>query len=136
MSILVIDSDNLKQVNDQHGHKFGDALLLMIVKCIQDQLRDTDILARFGGDEFVVLLPEAPASGAQLVADRILLAVQNTLPSIEEKSIKGTVSIGIATFPDDGMSINMIVESADKAMYKAKEAGRNKVVKFSTHPAP
>jgi len=135
MSVLVIDSDNLKQINDKHGHKFGDALLMMIVKCIEEQLRDTDILARFGGDEFVVLLPEAPALGAQLVAERILQAVENTLPNIDEKTIKGTVSIGIATFPDDGLSMNVIVENADKAMYQAKAAGRNKVVKFSTRAA-
>jgi diguanylate cyclase (GGDEF)-like protein len=130
MSVLVIDSDNLKQINDKHGHKFGDALLMMIVKCIEEQLRDTDILARFGGDEFVVLLPEAPASGAQLVAERILQAVETTLPLIDEKTIRGTVSIGIATFPEDGVSLNTIVENADKAMYQAKASGRNRVVKF------
>lgn len=135
MSVLVIDSDNLKQINDKHGHKFGDALLLMIVKCIEDQLRDTDILARFGGDEFVVLLPEAPPAGAQLVAERILHAVENTLPSIDRIDIKGTVSIGIASFPDDGLSINSIVENADKAMYQAKEAGRNQIIKFSDQSA-
>ncbi|HEY8118191.1 MAG TPA: GGDEF domain-containing protein [Methylophilaceae bacterium] len=132
MSVLVIDSDNLKQINDNHGHKFGDTLLLMIVKCIKDQLRDTDVLARFGGDEFVVLLPEAQSSGAQLVAERILHAVANSLINIDGTSVKGTVSIGLATFPDDGPSITSIVENADKAMYQAKSDGRNKVIKFAS----
>lgn len=132
ISVLFIDSDNLKKINDTHGHKFGDALLLMIVKCIEDQLRDTDILARFGGDEFVALLPDASSSGAQLVAERVLQAVENTSISIDGKSINGTVSIGIATFPEDGMSIDAIVDKADQAMNQAKTAGRNRIVTFSS----
>jgi diguanylate cyclase (GGDEF)-like protein len=132
LSILMIDSDNLKQVNDSYGHKAGDRLLTMLVKSIQRQLRDTDIFARYGGDEFVVLLPETPATGALDVADRIQNSVANAILEVEGKEVKMSVSIGVSTYPADGRALDSLVANADLAMYKAKSSGRNKVVKFST----
>ena len=131
LSILMIDSDNLKQVNDSYGHKAGDQLLTLLANCIQRLLRDADIIARFGGDEFVVLLPESTTDGALIVAKKICSSVADTLLEFDGGTVKITVSIGFATYPDDGLTLDSLVGNADKAMYKAKTEGRNQVVKFS-----
>lgn len=130
LSVLMIDADNLKQVNDSHGHDAGDRLLTLLVRGIERQLRDTDIIARYGGDEFVVLLPETPSTGALDVAGRIRNSVANTLLELDGGDVKVTVSIGIATYPGDGHSLDSLVANADAAMYKAKAGGRNQVVEF------
>ena len=131
LSVLMIDSDNLKQVNDKYGHKAGDQLLMTLVKIIQGQLRDTDVLARYGGDEFVVLLPEAGANGAFEVAERIRQSVSKAALEFNGKSIRLTVSMGIASYPTDGRTLDALVDNADKAMYKAKMKGRDQVFTFS-----
>ena len=130
-SLLMIDSDNLKSVNDVHGHEAGNQLLKLVAKCIETELRHTDVLARYGGDEFVALLPEAPAARAMEVAQRIIKAVAHTPLEFEGKRIDTSVSIGLASYPDDGRSIDTIQGRADRAMYLAKEQGRNRAVKFS-----
>jgi len=130
-SLLMIDSDNLKTVNDLHSHEAGNRLLKLVAKCIETELRHTDVLARYGGDEFVALLPEAPAARALEVAQRIIKAVATTPLEFEGKRVETSVSIGIASYPDDGRSIDAIQARADRAMYLAKEQGRNRVVKFT-----
>lgn len=131
LSVLMIDSDNLKQVNDKHGHKAGDTLLMTLVKIIQGQLRETDVLARYGGDEFVVLLPEAGAQGAFEVAERIRESVSRASMDLGDEPSGLTVSMGIATYPTDGRTLDALVDNADKAMYRAKTKGRDKVMTFS-----
>jgi diguanylate cyclase (GGDEF)-like protein len=130
-SMLMIDSDNLKAVNDLHGHEAGNRLLKLVAKCIETELRHTDLMARFGGDEFVALLPETPAHRAVEVGGRILKAVAATPLEFEGVRIGSSVSIGLASYPDDGRSIDVIQARADRAMYLAKEQGRNRVVKFT-----
>lgn len=130
-SILMIDSDNLKPVNDLHGHEAGNRLLRMVANCIKIELRHTDVLARYGGDEFVALLPETSADRALEVAQRILNAVAKTPLQFEGKRIETSVSIGLACYPEDGGSIDAIQGHADRAMYLAKQQGRNRVVKFT-----
>jgi len=129
-SLLMIDSDNLKSVNDTHGHDAGNRLLKLVAKCIETELRHTDVLARYGGDEFVALLPESPSSGALDVAERIRSAVAASPLDVDGKRIMTSVSIGLAIYPDDGRSIDTVLARADRAMYTAKEQGRNQVVKF------
>lgn len=129
-SILMIDSDNLKAVNDSHGHDAGNRLLRQLTKTIQAELRYTDVPARYGGDEFVVFLPETPVKGAIEVAERIRDSVAGTPLDADGRRIACTVSIGIATFPGDGQSMDALVARADRAMYQAKQLGRNRVVKF------
>ncbi|MBE0626540.1 MAG: GGDEF domain-containing protein [Burkholderiales bacterium] len=131
VSLLMIDSDNLKAVNDLHGHEAGNRLLRLAAKCIETELRHTDVLARYGGDEFVALLPEASSDRALEVAQRIIDAVAGTPLEFEGKRIRTSVSIGLASYPDDGRSIDAIQRRADRAMYLAKEQGRNRAVKFS-----
>lgn len=131
MSILMVDCDNLKTVNDAHGHKAGDNLLQAMVKSIQGQLRYTDVLARHGGDEFILLLPETPAAGALDVAERIRKAVEATLLHADGVAVRTTVSIGCASFPDDGRTLDALLAGADRHMYQAKTGGRNQVVRQS-----
>ena len=131
VGFLMIDSDNLKAVNDAHGHEAGNRLLRLVAKCVETELRHTDVLARYGGDEFVAMLPEAPAAKALEVAQRIIKAVAGTPLEFEGKRIGTSVSIGLASYPEDGRTIDAIQGRADRAMYLAKEQGRNRVVKFT-----
>src|SRR5262245_22231158 len=129
-SVLMIDSDSLKAVNDGHGHDAGNRLLRHLANCIQRELRFTDVAARYGGDEFIVLLPETPAKGAYEVAERIRNAIAARPLEMGERRIVATVSVGIATYPEDGSSLDTLAAHADRAMYGAKQAGRNRSMKF------
>jgi diguanylate cyclase (GGDEF)-like protein len=129
-SFLMMDSDNLKQVNDQHGHEAGNGLLKHLVKAMQAQLRFTDVAARYGGDEFVVMLPDTPPRGALEVAERIRHAIEETPFTAESGRVPCTVSIGVASYPEDGRSIDALLARADRALYLAKEGGRNRVAQF------
>ena len=129
-TILMIDSDNLKPVNDGHGHEAGNRLLKQLAKTIRAEVRDTDVPARYGGDEFIVLLSETPLKGALTVAERIRDTMAARPMEIDGKPIACTVSIGVAGYPEDGLTIDAIVSRADRAMYQAKRAGRNRVVQF------
>jgi diguanylate cyclase (GGDEF)-like protein len=129
-SVLMIDSDNLKGVNDAYGHDAGNRLLRQLANAIQAELRATDVPARYGGDEFIVLLPETPANGALDVAERIRTAISGTPLPLEGKSVVSSVSIGIACFPDDGRSLDALAARADRALYLAKQKGRNCVVRY------
>jgi len=129
-SFLMLDSDNLKQVNDQHGHEAGNRLLQHLVKAVQMQLRFTDIAARYGGDEFVVMLPDTPPRGALEVAERIRHAIEETPFTAEAMRVPSTVSIGVASYPEDGRSMDALLARADRALYLAKEGGRNRVAQF------
>lgn len=129
--MLMIDSDNLKQINDQYGHEAGNRMLKVVAKSIANELRNTDVLGRYGGDEFIVLLPETPPERAIEVAERIRRAVETTPTEYEGERLLTSVSIGIACYPEDGRSIDAIQARADRAMYLAKNEGRNKVVRFT-----
>jgi diguanylate cyclase (GGDEF)-like protein len=130
VSVLMIDSDNLKSVNDAHGHEAGNRLLRQLTRLVHAELRFTDVMARYGGDEFIVLLPETPPKGALEVADRIRDAVASAPLELDGNRVSSTVSIGIAGHPADGNTLDVVVARADRAMYQAKQAGRNRVVQF------
>ena len=129
-TVMMIDSDNLKTVNDTYGHEAGNRLLRQLTRLAQAELRYTDILARYGGDEFIVLLPETPSKGALEVAERIRDAVAGLPLELDGKKVASSVSIGIASLPQDGNSLDALVARADRAMYQAKQAGRNRVLPF------
>ncbi len=136
-SFLMVDSDNLKQVNDRLGHEAGNRLLQHVVKQVLGQLRSTDIAARYGGDEFVVMLPDTPARGAFEVAERIRNAVESTPFPAGTETVHCSVSIGAASHPQDGRTLDALLARADRALYQAKEAGRNRVAQFrGTQPDP
>ena len=127
-SILMIDVDHFKDINDNHGHQTGDKVLHDLAMCIASNIRQPDSVGRYGGEEFLVILPETPGEQAHELANRIRLAVEAmTLTN----NITITCSIGVATISanisDDGL-----VSRADKALYKAKNAGRNQVVSYAS----
>ena len=130
-SVLMIDSDHLKSVNDTLGHEAGNRLLKLTVQCIQSQLRQTDVVARYGGDEFVVVLPETPSNGAVGVAERIRKSIQSSPLTTRDKKVALTVSIGIAGYPNQGHDLDTVVERADHAMYASKNAGKNRITLYS-----
>jgi len=130
-SVLMIDSDSLKSVNDGHGHETGNRLLRMHVECIQGQLRQSDVVARYGGDEFVVLLPETPCSSAVGVAERIRNSIASSPLSTRGEAVNATVSIGVACYPTHGADLESVLEKADQAMYASKADGKNRVTVVS-----
>ncbi len=127
LAILVWDIDDFKKINDTFGHKAGDKALVMIGKLLRDRLRETDFIARFGGEELVVLLVGAVAEDAKRIADEMRVAVENGGLHAHGKPVRATVSGGLALFhAGDGPSD--VFERADQAMYRAKQAGKNQVV--------
>ena len=129
-SVLMIDSDSLKAVNDRYGHEAGNRLLRHLASGIQAELRYTDVAGRYGGDEFIVLLPETPEKGAYEVAERIRRAIASIEVDVGGARVANTVSIGVATYPADGRVLDALAARADAALYQAKQAGRNRTVKF------
>ena len=131
ISVLMIDIDKFKNVNDKYGHQQGDAILQLIANIFPRAFRrPADFAARWGGEEFVVLLPNTPLDGAVDIADKILADVAGMeIKSHEGDDIKITVSIGVnSTVPELGDSITEFISNADKALYAAKDAGRNKAI--------
>jgi two-component system cell cycle response regulator len=126
MSLLMLDVDNFKSVNDCHGHVNGDIVLKKIAQVCESTLRPYDVIARFGGEEFVVLLPNTPLPEACTVAERIRENVaDSTIELASGETIRSTVSIGISPFiPPDPKCIDLL-SRADKGLYKAKDNGRN-----------
>ncbi len=124
MTIAMVDIDNFKEVNDIHGHRVGDKILVQIVQTIADSIRDTDIFARYGGDEFVILLPDTDIDVASCVLERIRSHIEHT-PFMKVNSI--TISSGIhEKMPHE--TIEDAIQVADDALYKAKLNGRNQVI--------
>ena len=124
LSLLMIDVDNLKNYNDQHGHLRGSFLLREMAGLFTAHVRSWDLVAKYGGDEFTVILPQTELYGARTVAERLRTAVEeHTFPLARRGQI--TVSIGIAAFPADGQTTSALIETADRALYVAKQRGRN-----------
>lgn len=131
LSVMMIDADNLKAVNDAHGHKAGDKLIVTVANAIQECLRTSDIVCRYGGDEFVALLPQMPEGRALEAGERIRKAIESSSFNFGGKTISITVSIGLATYPNNVESVYDLLEMADEMLYRSKEAGRNTVLAYS-----
>jgi len=131
-ALLFIDLDRFKQINDSLGHQFGDAVLVEIAKRIKKQLRSEDTLARFGGDEFVVIARDIKdKESAQKIALKMLESLKEPL-RLMGQDIYTSISIGISLYPEDSQSEENLVKFADSAMYKAKEEGRNNYCFYSS----
>lgn len=128
VSIVMLDIDHFKQLNDTFGHKAGDIMLQKIGEMLKAQTRREDIVCRYGGEEFVVILPGATADVAVLFAERWRLSFQSIEMNYADKSLQATLSAGVAAFPRHGESRDELLQQADKALYNAKETGRNRVV--------
>jgi diguanylate cyclase (GGDEF)-like protein/putative nucleotidyltransferase with HDIG domain len=136
MSLIMADLDLLRDINNSYGHLAGDAVLRGIADVFRAQLRHYDVPARFGGEEFSILLPETPPEQAMEIAERIRRAVAQRTFDVETSSepIRATVSIGVAGYPKDGTDANELIHQADLAVYRAKLQGRNRVLSASSEP--
>jgi diguanylate cyclase (GGDEF)-like protein len=134
LSLLMLDIDRFKKVNDKHGHQRGDEVLIEVTKRMLGEIRgNIDVVGRYGGEEFVVLLPETPSGGARVVAEKIRTAIRDQpFVGVSAEPVAVTVSLGIATYPEDGASAEELIRRADEAMYRAKAEGRDRVVNTSS----
>jgi len=128
---MFLDLDHFKDINDTLGHSIGDTLLIEASKRLQSILREEDTIARFGGDEFIVLLPNIEMDGATQVAQKLQTIFQKPF-QINEHELSISTSIGIALYPDDGHDFETLYKNADTAMYRAKQEGRNGFCFFTT----
>jgi diguanylate cyclase (GGDEF)-like protein/PAS domain S-box-containing protein len=127
-SLLMLDIDHFKVVNDERGHKAGDLVLKKLARVMQESLREVDIVGRMGGEEFAAILPETGIDEAWEAAERLRLAVAAAEIAVDDgEPLCVTVSIGIATFTDKSTDIDMLLRKADEALYMAKHDGRNRV---------
>lgn len=133
LSFLMIDADYFKKYNDQYGHLTGDQILREIGFFISENIREIDIAGRYGGEEFCVILPDTGRQGAQYAAERIRQTAENSTIKAYDTTVKVTVSIGTATFPDDGKKIEELIDKADWALYRAKKQGRNRACSFGVY---
>jgi len=127
LSLLVLDIDHFKQVNDSAGHHFGDTVIYQVAKTISETLRQTDQTFRFGGEEFVVVLNETRHQAAMVIADRLRVAVADMQSKFEGRVIPVTISIGVSSNAQEDTR-NELIHRADQALYMAKSQGRNCVV--------
>lgn len=130
LSLLILDIDHFKSYNDNFGHIVGDMLLKEVSSIITSGLRQIDMCSRWGGEEFCILLPDTTKDGAFLVGERLRSAIEETENRAYDERLKVTVSMGLATYPDDAKEYNALIDKADKALYKAKALGRNRVFAY------
>ena len=128
LSLLMLDVDGFKEVNDQYGHEAGDLVLQQISQKLVEQVREMDSVARMGGEEFSLLLPNTEKKDAAKLAERIRLAVEQESCQVQKQTIHVTVSIGVASYSKKTPTLEDIIRQADHSMYKAKNLGRNRVV--------
>lgn len=129
-TFLMIDADNFKECNDRFGHLVGDMVLIEISRRIRESIREVDLLARFGGEEFMVVAPKTGKEAAFSIAERIRRCIEDSLVQAYDEKLKATVSIGLASYPVDATSMEDLIGKADWALYEAKKLGKNKVCVF------
>jgi len=129
LSVLMIDVDHFKEINDLQGHQTGNIILQEIVSIVKHSVRDVDIVARYGGEEFVVILPQTGLKDAISIADRMKNQMERAYftNSQGQRDVRATISVGVAVYPDGVLSPNQLLERVDQAMYRAKKEGRNRV---------
>lgn len=132
VALLMVDVDHFKRINDTHGHPVGDAVLKAVAGRCNDVLRDGDLFARFGGEEFIGLLTITTENEAAMIAERLRHAIASTPVMLGDLGIAVSVSIGGATTrtprPSEEKQLDSLIERADAALYRAKQAGRNRVI--------
>lgn len=133
LCLLLIDLDHFKKVNDTYGHQAGDEVLKMFSALLRDSARAEDIPCRYGGEEFLLLLPKMPLEIANQRAEQLRREFATRIIDVGEHHIRETISVGIAAYPDHGTLPDDLTQNADKALYSAKQGGRNRVAVFSVH---
>ncbi len=135
VGVLMCDIDHFKSVNDVYGHDAGDLVLKTVAQSLLLQLRRSDVLARFGGEEFLAILPDATVESIGIAAERLRRAVAECKIVVDGGELRKTISVGVAVFPADAESFGQCVKLADAALYRAKESGRDRVVAHVREPA-
>lgn len=129
-SLVIFDIDHFKKVNDTYGHQAGDAVIQGLAHVVREQIRDTDIAGRYGGEEFVVLLPDVDSAGGRVFAERLRGVVERLQISHEGQVIPFTVSLGVADLSEPCHDHQQLIERADQALYSSKRNGRNQVTVY------
>ncbi|HEY3308869.1 MAG TPA: GGDEF domain-containing protein [Desulfuromonadaceae bacterium] len=132
-AICMIDADNLKKINDEHGHLAGTELICQVAKMITDNTRSSDISARYGGDEFVIMFNETGKQEAVAAVERIITEMAATPFNCENTTLSSTLSAGIAGYPEDGKDVKTVMANADEAMYISKRSGKNRLTIYSNN---
>ena len=127
-AVVLMDADHFKRINDNHGHAAGDAVLKILATTLQKSLRESDIVVRFGGEEFVLILHNTGAEAALAKADALRQAVERLVVGAPQYAVQFTMSAGIAVYPDDGTVSHVLLSKADQRLMQAKNAGRNRVI--------
>jgi diguanylate cyclase (GGDEF)-like protein len=128
LSLLLLDLDHFKKINDTHGHLGGDAVLMTIANVLLRAVRNEDVVARFGGEEFAIILRAIDIEGAFLMAERLRKLVEQTSITHNSQDVHATISIGLASYPaTPSKTLEELVDAADKALYRSKNSGRNRV---------
>jgi diguanylate cyclase (GGDEF)-like protein len=131
LSLVMLDIDHFKQINDSHGHVIGDEVIRLVSRLLREQAREIDVCGRYGGEEFAVILPDTPEEGALVFCERLRSIVASQLLAAPEGELRFTVSLGIAGWSADLASTRSWVERADQALYQAKDGGRNQARVFA-----
>ncbi|MDD5044438.1 MAG: GGDEF domain-containing protein [Candidatus Omnitrophica bacterium] len=131
--VLMADIDHFKKYNDQYGHLVGDAVLKEVVGIIKENLRHIDLVSRYGGEEFLMLLPETSKENGTLVAERIRAKIEAHKIYAYDETIQVTISIGVASFPEDSRDVQELTDKADWALYRCKNTGRNRVCAYKVY---
>lgn len=133
LTVMMLDLDHFKRINDTHGHQGGDEALRVVAETIRGTIRGTDMVGRYGGEEFLVIAPETSAEAAVELADRLNLSVKGaSIRMPGNRTLSVTISIGVSSLPPGVLSPHVLVQSADRALYRAKEEGRDRVVVVDT----
>jgi diguanylate cyclase (GGDEF)-like protein len=130
-SFLMLDVDNLKEYNDNNGHLSGSRALTNIAAILKDSSREIDIVAKYGGDEFGILLPGTSGDGARIWGERVLERIRNYRFDGKTRGLL-TCSLGISVFPEDASSVEKVIDRADTALYKAKADGKDSIRSYSS----
>ncbi|MCI2282796.1 GGDEF domain-containing protein [Colwellia sp. MSW7] len=131
-AVVFVDIDYFKAINDQYGHRVGDIVLQAFVSKMEEHLRENDLLFRWGGEEFLVLLPDLDEAKQYRVAEKLCKTIErNRITLADQTEITLTVSMGVSTYPAHGSTRDQLIEKADIAMYRAKANGRNRVELYS-----
>ena len=131
LSLIMIDLDGLKDINDRFGHHQGDTVLRGLGSIIKENTRSADIAARWGGDEFMLLTPDTNSKGARNIGERIKSQVNLYMPEIDGERLAISISVGIASYPGHASDVTQLLQKVDEAMYRAKRGGRNQLCIFS-----